>query len=242
MKDLPSDNQAQSAYTESSIKLQGDYTLVRTYKINKISVVIPTYKDKVDQAHITELFSKLGYVTQVIISRDDPHIGKGNAILQGLKLVKEDYVVIMDADLQIDPCDIDTFFNIMELYDADVVVGNKYHIYSNIEYPFIRKIISNGYRFLVKIFFDLPLRDTQCGFKLFRRSVITKIMPILKETRYCLDLEMLIVLRKKGIRVADAPVYVKKQENAGSISINNILITFFDTIRVWIKMLRRKYD
>jgi hypothetical protein len=148
----------------------------------------------------------------------------------------------MDADLQIDPCDIDTFFNIMELYDADVVVGNKYHIYSNIEYPFIRKIISNGYRFLVKIFFDLPLRDTQCGFKLFRRSVITKIMPILKETRYCLDLEMLIVLRKKGIRVADAPVYVKKQENAGSISINNILITFFDTIRVWIKMLRRKYD
>ena len=59
--------------------------------MNRISVVIPTYKDKVNKVNITNLFSKLGYVTQVIISRDDPHIGKGNAILQGLKLVKEDY-------------------------------------------------------------------------------------------------------------------------------------------------------
>lgn len=208
----------------------------------KISVVIPTYKDKVNQIHITELFSKLGYVTQVIISRDDPHIGKGNAILQGLKLVKEDYVVIMDADLQIDPCDIDTFFNIMELYNADVVVGNKYHIYSNIEYPILRKIISFSYRVLIKVLFNLPLRDTQCGFKLFKSSVIDKIIPVLKETRYCLDLEMLIVLRKKGIRVADAPVYVKKQDNQGSVSLSNILVTFVDTIRVWLKMLRGDYE
>ena len=210
--------------------------------MKRISVVIPTYKDKVNQAHIAKLFNKLGYSTQVIISRDNPHIGKGSAILKGLKSVKEDYIVIMDADLQIDPCDIDTFFNIMELYNADVVVGNKYHIYSNIEYPFIRKIISNGYRFLVKTFFDLPLRDTQCGFKLFRRSVINKIMPMLKETRYCLDLEMLIVLRKKGIRVADAPVYVKKQDNVGSVSMGNIMVTFIDTVRVWMKMVRGKYN
>ena len=210
--------------------------------MKRISIVIPTYKDKVNQAHIAKLFNRLGYSTQVIISRDNPHIGKGSAILKGLRLVEEDYIVIMDADLQIDPCDIDTFFNIMELYNADVVVGNKYHIYSNIEYPFVRKIISNGYRFLVKTFFDLPLRDTQCGFKLFRRSVIDKIMPMLKETRYCLDLEMLIVLRKKGIRVADAPVYVKKQDNVGSVSLVNIGMTFIDTVRVWMKMVRGKYN
>ena len=207
----------------------------------KISVVIPTYKDKINHIYTTELFGKLGYVTQIIISRDDPHIGKGNAILQGLKLVKEDYVVIMDADLQIDPCDIDTFFNIMDLYNADVVVGNKYHIYSNIEYPLIRKVISFGYRLLVKVLFNLPLRDTQCGFKLFKRSVINKITPVLKETRYCLDLEMLIALRKKGIRVADAPVYVKKQDNVGSINLVNIGITFLDTIKVWVKMLKGDY-
>ena len=210
--------------------------------MNRISVVIPTYKDKVNKVNITNLFSKLGYVTQVIISRDDPHIGKGNAILQGLKLVKEDYIVIMDADLQIDPCDIDTFFNIMKLYNADVVVGNKYHLYSNIEYPIIRKVISFGYRLLIKVLFNLPLRDTQCGFKLFRKSVIDKIMPILKETRYCLDLEMLIVLRKKGIRVADAPVYVRKQDNQGSVNLSNILVTFIDTIRVWVKMIRGDYE
>jgi glycosyltransferase involved in cell wall biosynthesis len=211
-------------------------------RLKRISIVIPTYKDKVNKINITNLFSKLGYVTQVIISRDDPHIGKGNAILKGLKLIKEDYIVIMDADLQIDPSDIDTFFNIMELYSADVVVGNKYHLYSNIEYPIIRKVISFGYRILVKVLFNLPLRDTQCGFKLFKRNVINKITPVLKETRYCLDLEMLIALRKKCIRVADAPVYVKKQNNIGSVNLSNILITFIDTIRVWVKMLRGKYN
>lgn len=207
-----------------------------------ISVVIPTYKDEVNYHKIKELFNLLDYNAQVIISCDNPHIGKGNAILQGLKLAKEDYIVIMDADLQIDICDIGTFFNIMELYNADVVVGNKYHIYSNIEYPIIRKLISFGYRILIKVLFNLPLRDTQCGFKLFRKSVIDKIIPTLAETRYCLDLEMLIALMNKGIRVADAPVYVKKQDNVGSVSLSNILVTFVDTIRVWVKMMRGKYN
>jgi len=207
-----------------------------------ISVIVPTYKDIVDKDKIGKLFTDLRHNIQLIVSTDiDPHVGKGNAILDALSVITEDYVVIMDADLQISPQEVDTFFKIMQLYDADVCVGNKYHPYSSIEYPLKRKVVSWGFHVLTKVLFGLSLRDTQCGFKLFKTSVLRQIMPLLKEKRYCLDLEMLVCCKEQHIRVVEAPVNVKKQVNQGSVNLSTIWVTFWDTLKVWERKQKGAY-
>jgi len=198
-----------------------------------LSVIIPSYNEQVNPNEIGGIFTNLGYNVQVLISTDDFHKGKGFAIKDAIALTTGDYVLFMDADMQVNPTEINTFFKLMDLYNAEVVIGNKSHSYSNSQYTFLRKIISIGYYLLVKGLFGLPLQDTQCGFKLFKHEILLKLLPLLKENRYAFDLELLVSLRDNNIRVIDSPVEVRKQLNKGSVSFGTIWITFWDTLRVW---------
>jgi glycosyltransferase involved in cell wall biosynthesis len=217
---------------------------------------------------VGSVFNKLGYKYEIIVvndgSTDDTNLvismiellnknvisyskptnqGKGSAIMTGLKIASKnsEYVIVMDADLQIQPSEITTFFKIMDLYDADVVIGNKRHSYSNTNYSLLRGIISNGYYFMVWILFQLPLKDTQCGFKLFKKDALNKVMQKLKTKQYAFDLEVLIAMRDRDIRVSDAPVKVRKQTGKGSVNIMTILKTFKDTITIFIRRMTGWY-
>ena len=199
-----------------------------------LSVVIPTFYNKVISAEIGQIFTDLGYDTQVIISTDEePHIGKGNAVKEGIKYAQGEYILFIDADLQIPPYEIKSFFRQMELYDADAVIGNKHHPYSNIQYTLWRKIVSLGYRLFIKTLFNLHIKDTQCGFKLFKKEPLLLIMDKLITNRYSTDLEIIIALMENGFRVIDAPIYVKKQVNKGSVSLDSVRVMIIDTLRIW---------
>ena len=232
----------------------------------KISVVIPVHNEEhcieKNIAIVADTLNGLGYEHEIIIiddcSQDDTFLqlskqknisvfrkvvcqGKGAALKTGWKMATGDYVVFLDADLQISPKEIKTFFKIMEFYDADVVIGNKRHAYSNVEYPFMRKIVSAGYYLIVKILFDLPLRDTQAGFKLFRKEVLDLIMDKILVKRFSFDLEILVALRDNNIRVADAPVYVSRPSGIGSVSIGTMIETFKDTLAVFYRRMKGWY-
>ena len=159
--------------------------------------------------------------------------GKGAALKTGVKNAQGDYILFMDGDLQIVPDELDTFFKIMELYNASVVIGNKRHSYSNTQYSLARWIVSNGYYFITRVLFGIPLRDTQCGFKLFKTSVIKNVINKLLVKQFAFDLELIVALKEANVRIADAPVYVSQPMGTGSVTFYNIINTLKDTLAVW---------
>jgi glycosyltransferase involved in cell wall biosynthesis len=168
--------------------------------------------------------------------------GKGAAVKTGYKMLgASDYVAILDADLQVDPKDITTFLKYMDLNDADAVIGNKRHPFSNVERPFSRRLVSACYRLMIRLLFGLPLQDTQCGFKLFRRAAFDRIMERVLCKRFAFDLELLVCARALGLRVADAPVQVRQVDGVGSVSWDSIVYTFIDTLAVWWRHRRGWY-
>jgi glycosyltransferase involved in cell wall biosynthesis len=167
--------------------------------------------------------------------------GKGAAIRTGYRLATGDFVAFLDADLQIDPSELVTFIRVMNLWAADVVIGNKRHDFSNVSYSFQRRVVSCVYNGMVRFLFGIPLRDTQCGIKLFKKSVLDKIMSRVLVKQYAFDLEILVALRSNNVRVADAPVYVKRQVGKGSVSMESIRQTFKDTLAVWWRNSRGYY-
>src|SRR3990167_604416 len=232
----------------------------------KISVIIPVHNEECcirkNIDIVTDILKSLGYEYEIIIiddcSNDDTFLslsldksiniyrkvvcqGKGAALKTGWKMATGDYVVFADADLQISPKEIKIFFKIMDLYDADAVIGNKKHAYSNMEYPLVRKIISAGYYLMIKILFDLPLRDTQAGFKLFRKETLDLVMDKVLVKQFAFDLELLIALRDNNIRVADAPVYVAHSLGMGSVSLKTMAETFKDTLAVFYRRVNGWY-
>jgi len=175
--------------------------------------------------------------------------GKGSALKAGYvyssfiyKLSDDDIIVFLDGDGQIDPKEIDMMLNVMRLYKSDVVIGNKRHLYSYTNYGVLRNMVSRIYNFIVRILFGFDYRDTQGGLKIFRKHALDKVIHKVTNKKYAFDVELIVALRRSGLRVADAPLYVKKQINIGSVSVKNIINTFTDTMIICYNSMKGRYD
>ena len=180
--------------------------------------------------------------SNVIVKQLKINRGKGRALKVGFRQCSGDYVVFLDADMELHPAQLQTFFDIMRLDEADVVIGSKRHPNSRLDYPLDRRIISGVYFFLIKIFFGLPIRDTQTGLKLFKSEVLKKVFPRILVKAFGYDLEILVNVRQLGYRIAEAPIVLDTQRY-GRIGMNSIWTTWQDTMAIWYRAyILRYYD
>lgn len=186
--------------------------------------------------------------TKIKIIKNNFDKGKGSALKAAYvhatytyKLNKDDKILFMDSDGQIEPREIKTFLRMMEIYDSDVVIGNKRHDYSNVSYNLQRRIVSKTYNMIIRILFGLSYRDTQCGIKLFKKYALDKVISRTTSKRYAFDLELIVSLIQNKLRIADAPVNILVKNNVGSVNINSIIVTFVETIIIWIKKKKGLY-
>ncbi len=182
------------------------------------------------------------YAPQVIVKRIPLNLGKGRALKKSIRYLSGDYVVFLDADLDLHPIQIQALFDMMHLVDADIVIGSKLHPNSQVNYPPQRKFISMGYYLLVRLLFNLPCHDTQTGIKLFKAEVLKKVLPRVLVKKFAFDLEVLVNAHHLGYKIAEVPVVIKDQRKRhGSIGIGAIYTTLWDTLAVFYRMNILKY-
>ncbi len=70
----------------------------------------------------------------------------------------------------------------------------------------IRKWLGLLFRRITKIFFKLPIRDSQCGFKIIPSQPYYEISGQLTELRYCFDIDLTIHLLKAGLQIREVPI------------------------------------
>lgn len=162
--------------------------------------------------------------------------GKSYAIRLGMQKAKGDYVMFIDSGMEIDPNGISMLLEHMEWYNADIIVGSKRHLASQVEYPLARRILSDGYYFLVKLLFGIKVHDTQAGIKIFKKQVLEKVLPRLMEKKFAGDLEMLVVADDLGFkRIYEAPI--KLNYNLGGLTsaatLQAIIGILLDTLAIW---------
>ncbi len=207
-----------------------------------LSVVIPSYNEvKNIEAgalfEVWEYLKKQKYSWEVILADDgskdetlkllkkfssdhkgfvvsaQSHRGKAGTVVTGILEAKGDIVLFTDMD-QATP--INQIEKILPKFEDgfDGVIGSRH---GREGYPVIRKIMAYGFMFLRKIILNLPYKDTQCGFKAFKREVAHAIFERMKvfnekqkETGAAVtagfDLEILYIARKLGYKVAEVQV------------------------------------
>jgi len=191
---------------------------------------------KIKQAKIYSV-KTLGYIQNQ---------GKSYAIRLGMKKAKGDYVMFVDSGKEIDPNGISMLIEHMEWYEADIIVGSKRHPASFIHYSLLRRVLSLGYYWLVKILFGVKVQDTQAGIKIFRRKVLEKILPRLVEKKFAGDLEMLVVAQSLGFkRIYEAPIKLNYHfaSLTSAATMQSIWGIFLDTLAIFYrKNILRHYD
>jgi dolichyl-phosphate beta-glucosyltransferase len=133
--------------------------------------------------------------------------GKGAAVRTGMLAAKGDLLLFADAD---GATAVEEERRLRgAIHDgADVAVGSRLMADKNvvIRRTWKRAVIGRLFAVAVRVLFGLRVRDTQCGFKMFRREPGQKLFEQLTEERYLFDLELLILAGRNGYRVAEVAV------------------------------------
>lgn len=179
----------------------------------------------------------------VRIVRYDKNQGKGNAVMCGASYSRGDYIVFLDADMDLHPEQLPLFFQMLESERVDAVIGSKWHGLSRVNYPFIRKIYSRGYYALIRLLFGLPIRDTQTGMKVFRADLLRRVFPYILVKRFAFDIEMLALAHHWNYKIIDAPVSLDFRRSIGRVSWKHALAVLQDTLAIFYRLrILRYYD
>ncbi len=166
--------------------------------------------------------------------------GKGNAVTIGLRGARGDYLGFIDGDGDIPPSTIATMLEVIDQESPDLIIGSKRHPDSDVVYPLLRRIYSWGYQQLIRVLFNLNVKDTQVGTKLLRRDVADAILPSMTEKGFSFDLEMLVLARRAGFnRVAEVPVAIM-QRFGSTVSIRSALAMLQQAFSIFWRVRTRK--
>lgn len=191
-------------------------------------------KLKMEEASVED--SRIKYISY------EDNKGKGYAITSGVNQAKGEYIAFLDSDLELNPSMLRYFLKALQATDADIAIGSKMHKKSKLDYPLSRKILSFGYFIILKLLFNLNIKDTQTGIKLFKGSVIKPICHSLTTTGFAFDIEILATAAKKGYKIIEMPIelkFLRDRSEKSRFSPKIIFKIFKDTLKIK-KILRNK--
>jgi glycosyltransferase involved in cell wall biosynthesis len=169
------------------------------------------------------------------------NIGKGFALSLGVDQSIGDLVTFIDADMELDPANIKGFIELMQTSGCDAVIGSKRHPMSRVAYPKFRRLQSTVYQLLVRVLFNLNVRDTQTGLKLFRREVLADVVPLLAIKKFAFDLELLVVARQLDYRnVCEAPITLDYQFQS-TVNLGSAWRVLWDTAAIFYRLRILRY-
>lgn len=134
-------------------------------------------------------------------------LGKGGAVLAGIREARYDYLGYLDADGPIAPEEMYRLLG--HLVEFDCVVASRWirgASGSGTE-PLFNRIVGRGWNFLTRSLLQLPIRDTQCGAKFFRGALVPSLLRSVTLTNRAFDVDILYHLRKDGHAVKEVPVH-----------------------------------
>lgn len=157
-----------------------------------------------------------------------PNRGYGAALKEGFENAKYEYVVFTDGDGQFDFSEVDAFVNAIP--DSDLVIGYRKIRRDNL----IRHILMNMLKTWDRIFFGFWFLDIDCGFKMFKKSALLKIMPLRSEGAM-ITTEILAKAKKKRLRIKQVEVthFPRKFGNQSGANIQVIIRAVLESLILW---------
>lgn len=132
-------------------------------------------------------------------------VGKGVAVIMGIKSITGDYGGFVDADGATAP---EVFQKLIDRRnEADCIIASRYLPESTAEppQPWSRRIASRLFNTFVNLMFGMHLSDTQCGAKLMRREALETVLPLLGRTQWAFDVDLLFQIKRNGFSIREIP-------------------------------------
>lgn len=172
---------------------------------------------------------------KVILIKNKNNMGKGCAIKEGILNAKKDLILFSDADLSTPIKELSNLLKYID--DYDIVIGSRRIDGSliKIKQPFYRTIPGRIFPILVNLMILRGIKDTQCGFKLFKRNAAKDIFQKQRIKGFCFDVEILYLAKKAGYKIKEVPITWNNSADSKVNIIADPIKMFIDLLKIWFR-------
>ena len=138
--------------------------------------------------------------------RFEKRLGKGGGVIAGLAAARAPLVGYVDADGSTSLDELKSLFSQLGAYDG--VFGSRWVPGSHLQVRqgLLRQLESRGFNLFIRLLFGLDFRDTQCGAKVFKKSAIDAVLPLMVSRGFEFDVELLWRLTGAGYKIREVPI------------------------------------
>jgi dolichyl-phosphate beta-glucosyltransferase len=178
---------------------------------------------------------------ELVIRHNDRNRGKGYSIRRAVLEANGHYVFYTDVDLAYPIETLESFLPLLMAGSYEVSVGSRVHETSrfcihcrHFRYVYRRHLMSRLFNWIVRTSFGLRVMDTQCGFKGFTADAAKAIFSRVGISGFTFDVEVLLIAKRLGYRVAELPVNFAYNGEASSVKILQIVVrTILDLMKIY---------
>ncbi|QGX08667.1 glycosyltransferase [Janibacter melonis] len=132
--------------------------------------------------------------------------GRGRALRAVWAASDAPVLAYMDVDLS---TDLDALWPLVAPLmsgHSDLAIGTRLHRTSRVVRGTLRETTSRGYNLLLRAGLGVGFSDAQCGFKAVRADVAAELLPLVEDTAWFFDTELLVLAERCRLRIHEVPV------------------------------------
>ena len=165
---------------------------------------------------------------KIKVIKSKKNLGKGYALKLGVQNAKHDWILTADIDQSVPLSQICKWLEKKLVNNKYLVYfGSRTHKKSVVKRDFFRKLLGDIMSLLVITILGIKYFDTQCGYKLYKKSLAKIIFSKIKSFGFEHDLEIVLLLKLKKIEIKELPVkWMHKKNSSLNILIDPIKMFF----------------
>ncbi len=169
--------------------------------------------------------------------------GKGYSVRNGLLQAAGDIVMFTDADLSAPMEEAELLFAALDA-GADVAIGSRWldKKRQTMHQPIYRRFFGRCFNWLTRKVMGLPFKDTQCGFKAFKREAAQTIFRLQTIERWGFDPEILFIARKLKYSIEEVAVTWGHDERSRMSYLKDGMKMLEEMAEIRSNSLRGRYD
>lgn len=179
---------------------------------------------------LAKKYNNLRYIS----CKDGP--SRRENLAKSFKLLRGEHVLLLDMDLSLDVAHLKEMLYWLD-QDYDMVIVNRYHKQSHIKRHPKRYIVSKLYNAFIRFMFHTGYQDNICGFKAFKKEVITKLVAhvgidMTRQRSVFWDTQILILAVRNRVHIKEIPVmWVEGKNSALSFGKESSMIPYI--LKFW---------
>jgi putative flippase GtrA len=163
--------------------------------------------------------------------------GRGRALKRAWLASAAEVVAYVDVDLSTDLRALPPLVAPLLSGHSDIAIGTRLGRGSRVVRGAKREFVSRGYNLLLRRAMGVTFTDAQCGFKAMRRDVAQRVLPLVEDTGWFFDTELLIIAERAGLRIHEVPVDWIDDENSSVDIVATAIADLKGLVRVWRSIL-----